>query len=94
MGTADPDFPDPAAEARLIANCVGGHVLLVEGAGHYPHVELPERTAPPIVAFAHQVLHRETTEAGAERAGWTEHDSGAAACTGERQHTVVGGVGR
>jgi pimeloyl-ACP methyl ester carboxylesterase len=45
MGTADPDFPDPAEEARTIAARMGGEVLLVDGAGHYPHAEQPEVVA-------------------------------------------------
>jgi pimeloyl-ACP methyl ester carboxylesterase len=51
MGTADPDFPDPAAEAGLIAGRTGGHVVLVQGAGHYPHAEQPEITGAAIVEF-------------------------------------------
>ena len=34
MGTLDPDFPDPAAEAAWVAERTGGEVLLVEDAGH------------------------------------------------------------
>jgi pimeloyl-ACP methyl ester carboxylesterase len=45
MGTADPDFDDPGEEARLIADRTRGEVLLVDGAGHYPHVERPELVA-------------------------------------------------
>lgn len=51
MGTKDPDFPDPAAEAKLTAERLRGRVELVEGAGHYPHAELPEQVGPAIVAF-------------------------------------------
>jgi pimeloyl-ACP methyl ester carboxylesterase len=42
MGTKDPDFPDPAAEAKFVAERLSGEFLLVEGAGHYPHAEMPE----------------------------------------------------
>lgn len=41
MGTADPDFPDPIAEANEIAEIVGGSVIFAEGAGHYPQAETP-----------------------------------------------------
>ncbi len=41
MGTADPDFDDPAAEARTIAGRMDGEVALIDGAGHYPHAEQP-----------------------------------------------------
>ena len=55
MGTADPDFPDPAAEARFTADRLGGdaRVLLVDGVGHYPHAEAPEVVAPAVAEFAH-----------------------------------------
>jgi pimeloyl-ACP methyl ester carboxylesterase len=51
MGSKDPDFPDPAAEARLIADRIGGTVAMIEGAGHYPHSELPAETAAAVLAF-------------------------------------------
>lgn len=52
MGTKDPDFPDPAAEAATVARLVGGaEVAMVEGAGHYPHAEMPETVVPRILAF-------------------------------------------
>lgn len=56
MGTADPDFADPRAEAALIAQRLAGEVVFVEGAGHYPHAELPDQVAPPIVDFATRVF--------------------------------------
>jgi pimeloyl-ACP methyl ester carboxylesterase len=61
MGSRDPDFPDPADEALRVAKRLDGGVLMVEGAGHYPHAEMPEKTAPPIVAF----LQHETGQHGA-----------------------------
>jgi pimeloyl-ACP methyl ester carboxylesterase len=51
MGTADPDFPDPAAEARAIAERVDGQVQLVAGSGHYPQADAPEVTGQALVAF-------------------------------------------
>jgi pimeloyl-ACP methyl ester carboxylesterase len=51
MGTADVDFPDPAAEARWIQERLGGELLLVEGAGHHPHVEYPDRIVAAVAAF-------------------------------------------
>jgi pimeloyl-ACP methyl ester carboxylesterase len=50
MGTKDPDFPDPAAEARLIAARLRGDVVMIEGAGHYPQAEYPAETAAAILA--------------------------------------------
>jgi len=51
MGSKDPDFADPAKEAELIAARLHGDVLMVDGAGHYPHAEMPDETARPIIAF-------------------------------------------
>lgn len=51
MGTADPDFPDPAAEAGIVAELLGGEVLMVDGAGHYPQVEQPELVAGKLIDF-------------------------------------------
>src|SRR3954467_7266884 len=45
MGTLDPDFLDPSAEAKRVADAVRGDLFLVDGAGHYPHVEVAEATA-------------------------------------------------
>ncbi len=59
MGTKDPDFPDPAAEARFVAGALGGEVLLVEGAGHYPHAEMPGQ----VVAAALALVRRATARA-------------------------------
>lgn len=52
MGTADPDFPDPVAEAHGLAQAVDGEVVLVEGAGHYPQAEAPTAVADAIASFA------------------------------------------
>ena len=41
MGTADPDFPDPIAEANEIAEVLGASVVWSEGSGHYPQAETP-----------------------------------------------------
>lgn len=53
MGTADPDFPDPAEEARFTAAALGGEssVLLLDGVGHYPQAEAPELVAPAVAEF-------------------------------------------
>jgi pimeloyl-ACP methyl ester carboxylesterase len=51
MGTKDPDWPDPSAEAKFIVDTLGAEQLLVEGAGHYPQTEMPEEVAPAIVDF-------------------------------------------
>jgi pimeloyl-ACP methyl ester carboxylesterase len=53
MGSKDPDFPDPAAEARFTADSLGGpaEVLMIEGVGHYPQTEAVDAVAPAVAAF-------------------------------------------
>ena len=51
MGSKDRDFKDPEAEARRVAEAVRGQYKIIEGAGHYPHAEFPEVTAPLMVEF-------------------------------------------
>lgn len=51
MGGADSHFKDPAAEAGRIAAAVGGTVRLIDGAGHYPHAEMPDEVAPLLLDF-------------------------------------------
>ncbi len=55
IGTRDPDFPDAVAEARWLAKQLQADTLIVDGAGHYPHVEMPERVAPKVLSFIAQV---------------------------------------
>jgi pimeloyl-ACP methyl ester carboxylesterase len=52
MGTKDPDWPDPTAEARFVADALRGELLLVPGAGHYPMAEFPAQVNPALIAFA------------------------------------------
>ncbi len=51
MGSKDPDFKDPEAEAKRIAEAVRGRFIMIDNAGHYPHAEMPEVTAPLILDF-------------------------------------------
>jgi pimeloyl-ACP methyl ester carboxylesterase len=51
MGTRDPDFADPRAEATRVAAAIGGEAWMAEGAGHYPHAELPDATAARVLEF-------------------------------------------
>jgi pimeloyl-ACP methyl ester carboxylesterase len=51
MGTRDPDFDDPAAEADWVSTHLHGKKLMVDGAGHYPHVEYSEVVAGAVVDF-------------------------------------------
>lgn len=54
IGTKDPDFKDPIAEANWLAEQTHGKVMLMNGIGHYPHVEAIEQTAQPIIDFLKQ----------------------------------------
>ena len=53
MGTKDPDFPDPAREARWVAERTGSEsrVVMVEGSGHYPQAEMPSIVAAKVLEF-------------------------------------------
>jgi len=51
MGTRDPDFDDPAVEAEWVATHLRGKKLMVDGAGHYPHVEYPDVVAGAVIGF-------------------------------------------
>jgi pimeloyl-ACP methyl ester carboxylesterase len=55
MGTKDPDWPDPEAEARFMADALSAELLLVEGAGHYPQTEMPEQITPAVLDFLAKV---------------------------------------
>jgi pimeloyl-ACP methyl ester carboxylesterase len=56
MGEQDPDFKDPAAEARWICDQLDGELVMVPASGHYPQSQRPELVGPAIVAFAHKVM--------------------------------------
>lgn len=51
FGSADDHFRDPVAEAVSAAKELKGEHVIVEGAGHYPHVEQPDVVASAILAF-------------------------------------------
>jgi pimeloyl-ACP methyl ester carboxylesterase len=57
MGSADPDFPDPKAEATLVAQRVGGSVALLEGVGHYPQAEVPDAFCQEVLRFLDGTVH-------------------------------------
>ena len=54
MGDRDPDFKDPGAEARWIADALSGDFAVVPGAGHYPMGEQPEFVRSLILPFLSQ----------------------------------------
>ena len=51
MGSKDPDFKAPETEAKWVAEHLNGTYTMIEGAGHYPHAEMPEITAPLMLEF-------------------------------------------
>lgn len=51
MGSGDPDFADPLAEAAWIASQTGARIHIIPKAGHYPHVEAPDEAARAITEF-------------------------------------------
>ena len=54
MGTADPDFPDPLAEAAWISNATNGTLVLSEGSGHYPQADRPDLVADAIIELVRE----------------------------------------
>ena len=54
MGSNDPDWPDPEAEAKAIVSLLPaglGCYTIVENAGHYPHAQYPQEVAAAILPF-------------------------------------------
>jgi pimeloyl-ACP methyl ester carboxylesterase len=51
MGSKDPDFKNPAQEAKRVADMVCSESVMIENAGHYPHAEFPEETARHMISF-------------------------------------------
>lgn len=43
MGSKDPDFPDPKKELAWLAARTCAKSVMIEGAGHYPQAEYPEK---------------------------------------------------
>jgi pimeloyl-ACP methyl ester carboxylesterase len=58
MGERDPDFKDPAAEARWIGETLHAEVVMVPEAGHYPQSQQPQITSDAVLGFLQTVLHR------------------------------------
>jgi pimeloyl-ACP methyl ester carboxylesterase len=51
MGSRDPDFKNPEAEAKWIAGHLKTEYKMVENAGHYPHAEMPDVAGPLMLKF-------------------------------------------
>ncbi|NUR92704.1 MAG: alpha/beta hydrolase [Nonomuraea sp.] len=53
-GSLDPDWADPKAEGEGIVSEMPaglGRVVMIEGAGHYPHAQFPGQVADAVLAF-------------------------------------------
>lgn len=62
MGSADPDWVDPRAEGeKVVADLPAGlgELVVLDGVGHYPHVEAPDE----VLALALPFLARTLTDA-------------------------------
>lgn len=59
MGGADPDFANPPQEAETLRRMMGGkpRVEVLEGLGHYPHVERPEKVMELMRQVLPEVAH-------------------------------------
>jgi pimeloyl-ACP methyl ester carboxylesterase len=57
MGDRDPDFTDPAAEARWVGETLNAEVVMVADAGHYPQSQQPQVTSGAVLRFLESVLH-------------------------------------
>ncbi|MGW4427926.1 alpha/beta fold hydrolase [Streptomyces tendae] len=56
MGTLDPDWADPRAEGAAVVDALPaglGRLEMIEGAGHYPHDQYPDRVAALVLDFLH-----------------------------------------
>lgn len=51
VGAADDHFTDATAEGRQVSERLRGDLLVVEGAGHYPHVEQPDVVLDAVLGF-------------------------------------------
>jgi pimeloyl-ACP methyl ester carboxylesterase len=67
QGGADPDWVSPRAEGQAIVDAMPaglGRLVVIDGAGHYPHVQYPQETLDAILPFLREVA----TADGAARA--------------------------
>jgi len=54
QGSADPDWAAPRAEGEAIVADLPtglGRLVVIDGAGHYPHVQFPEQTLAAVLPF-------------------------------------------
>jgi pimeloyl-ACP methyl ester carboxylesterase len=54
QGTLDPDWASPQAEGEAIVAGLPtglGRLTMIDGAGHYPHVQFPQQTLAAVLPF-------------------------------------------
>ncbi|MEV0122244.1 alpha/beta hydrolase [Streptomyces sp. NPDC050703] len=54
MGTLDPDWADPRAEGAAVVDALPaglGRLEMIDGAGHYPHDQFPDRVTALVLGF-------------------------------------------
>ena len=54
QGSADPDWADPRAEGEAVVADLPtglGRLVVLDGAGHYPHVQFPDEVAAAMLTF-------------------------------------------
>ncbi|QNP61574.1 alpha/beta fold hydrolase [Streptomyces genisteinicus] len=59
-GTLDPDWTDPAAEGEgIVASMPAGlgRLVMIDGTGHYPHVQAPAEVADAVLTFLKETSH-------------------------------------
>ncbi|OUE23600.1 alpha/beta fold hydrolase [Clavibacter michiganensis] len=67
-GSADPDWADPRAEGeRILADLPAGlgELAVIDGAGHYPHTETPDRVVDLLLPFLDRTLRTATPDSRA-----------------------------
>jgi pimeloyl-ACP methyl ester carboxylesterase len=66
MGSRDPDWPDPRAEAERIVGLLPdglGRFVMIDGAGHYPNAQYPQQVAAAVIPFLNEQFSAERTGA-------------------------------
>ena len=61
QGSADPDWADPRAEGeKIVADLPAGlgELVVLEGAGHYPHAQMPDEVLALALPFLARTLAR------------------------------------
>lgn len=51
MGSKDPDFKDPAAEAEICANKIGAQKVIIKDGGHILPAEFPDEFSQQVITF-------------------------------------------